>query len=47
MPKYEVKFECTVKIDALNADEAIKESWLLKNLNNATYKYLDVKRLTA
>lgn len=45
MPKYSVIFRCTVTIDAQNADEAIKQAWLNENLKNATYKYLDVKRL--
>ena len=46
-PKYSVKFECTVNIDAKNAEEAIRQAWLTKNLELATYKYLDVKRLSS
>jgi len=44
LPKYKIRFEATMVIEAKNAAEAIKESWLTKNLVNATYKYLDCKR---
>lgn len=46
MAKYEVKFQCKVYIEAENAEQAIKDAWLTSNLNNARYKYLDVKKIT-
>jgi hypothetical protein len=46
MAKYEVYFKCTVMIEAINADEAIKKAWLIESLtDNAIYKYLSVKKI--
>jgi hypothetical protein len=45
MAKYRVFFDCGINIEAENASEAIKKAWLTENLQYATFKYKDVKKL--
>ena len=45
MAKYKVYFDCVVTIEAKNATEAIKQAWLIENIDkNGTFDYKDVKK---
>jgi len=46
MAKYEITFKCVVTVNAKNASEAIRLSWLSENQNyNGVYKFLDIKKV--
>ena len=45
MARYKVYFDCVVTVEANNATEAIKQAWLIENIDkNGTFELKDVKR---
>ncbi len=46
MKKYEIRFKCTVTLEAKNEEEAIKKAWLRDSLDiNGRYKYIGIKEI--
>jgi hypothetical protein len=46
MAKYKVYFDCVVTLDRDNAHEAIKDSWLIENIDkNGVFTYQKVEKV--
>jgi predicted transposase YbfD/YdcC len=41
--KYKLQFIAELEIEAETEEEAIREGWLIKNLNNARYSLNDIE----